>query len=89
LSTARLKKSGKPRLNKSNKVSSPKKFNSKSYAVKKPVVGSINFRYNVDKSTAKREIEEFINKHPWSLTSEIIENLHIEPPLAVEVLTEQ
>lgn len=31
------------------------------------------FRYNIEKSTAKREIQEFVNKHPWSLTSEIVE----------------
>ena len=43
-------------------------------------------RYQIQR--AKREIQNFVNKHPWSLTSEIIEQLRIEPPLAIKVLKE-
>ena len=76
------------RLKKSNKVCPPKKFNLKSHTTKKPVTSSITFRYNIEESTAKKEIQDYIHKHPWSLTSEIIENLRIEPPMAVKVLKE-
>jgi Mn-dependent DtxR family transcriptional regulator len=55
---------------------------------KKSVVKTIRFRYDIDKATAKSEIQEFINKYPGSLTSEIIEKLRIEPPFAVDVLRE-
>jgi ribosomal protein S25 len=76
------------RLKKSNKVRSPKKFNLKNNSAKKSVVSELTFRYNIKKSTAKKEIQDYIHKHPWSLTSEIIENLRIEPPMAVKILKE-
>ena len=80
MSTTRLKKSNKLRFRNTIKL--------KSHTTKKPVTRSITFRYNIEKSIAKREIQDFVNKHPWSLTSEIIEQLRIEPPLAIKVLKE-
>jgi DNA-binding MarR family transcriptional regulator len=76
------------RLKKSNKLRSRNTIKLKSHTIKKPVTRSITFRYNIEKSTAKREIQDFVNKHPWSLTSEIIEQLRIEPPLTIKVLKE-
>jgi hypothetical protein len=76
------------RLKKSNKLRSRNTIKLKSHTIKKSVTRSITFRYNIEKSTAKREIQDFVNKHPWSLTSEIIEQLRIEPPLTIKVLKE-
>jgi CDP-glycerol glycerophosphotransferase (TagB/SpsB family) len=80
MSTTRLKKSNKLRFRNTIKL--------KSHTTKKTVSRSITFRYNIEKSIAKSEIQNFVNKHPWSLTSEIIEQLRIEPPLAINVLKE-
>jgi DNA-binding MarR family transcriptional regulator len=79
MSNTRLKKPLKLRSRTKSRVSS---------VTKKTVVNTMTFRYNIEKSTAKREIQDYIDKHPWSLTSEIIENLRIEPPMAVRVLKE-
>jgi Mn-dependent DtxR family transcriptional regulator len=55
---------------------------------KKIVVKTITFRYNIEKSTAKNEIQDYINNNPGALTSDVIEKLRIEPPLAVEIIQE-
>ena len=40
----------------------------------------------LDMETARKNIQEFINKNPGCKTSEIIEDLRIDPELAVETL---
>jgi len=48
----------------------------------------INFR-SIDKADAKKEIQNYINKHPeGSLTSKIIETLRIDPLLTSDILEE-
>lgn len=41
---------------------------------------------NIDKETARQEIQEYIRTHPKCRTSEIIENLNLNPIYAMEIL---
>nr|QNO51300.1 hypothetical protein ILBEGJOJ_00030 [Methanosarcinales archaeon ANME-1 ERB6] len=52
----------------------------------KEIVGKVIDLRVIPESEAKKVIKKYIREHPGCITSEIIENLNLDPALAVEAL---
>lgn len=54
------------------------------------LVGADNVKSirEIDRETAKKEIQEYISNHPKCKTSEIIDNLRLDPIFTMEILKE-
>ncbi|MCK4397409.1 MAG: hypothetical protein KAV25_00260 [Methanophagales archaeon] len=50
------------------------------------IVGKVIELRVIPESEAKKVIKKYIREHPGCITSEIIENLELDPALAVEAL---
>jgi len=50
------------------------------------IVGKVIDLRVIPESEAKKVIKKYISEHPGCITSEIIENLELDPALAVEAL---
>ena len=52
----------------------------------KGIVGKVIDLRVIPESEAKKVIKKYISEHPGCITSEIIENLELDPALAVQAL---
>ena len=50
------------------------------------IVGKVIDLRVIPKSEAKKVIKKYIREHPGCITSEVIENLNLDPALAVQAL---